>query len=624
MKNMLWWTLISGSLLMVLAMAASRFLGGKIANPIVNMTHAANKIAQGDLNQEINISSRDEVGELAETFRNMQLALKDHIENLDKKVAERTMDLSKAMKVAEEANEAKSEFIANMSHELRTPLNGIIGFAELIMASDSLAKHHDYSELIIAESEALLTLINEILDHAKIEAGKLTLEKIPFDVQLVMQVIISGMALRAREKGLNFELHIAPDVPRYMMGDPNRLRQILVNLIGNALKFTEEGSISVNITLVEKGKHTAKLRLSVADTGVGIPEDKLKTIFDSFSQADTSTTRKYGGTGLGTTISKRLVELMNGDIGVSSRVGKGSTFWFTAVFELSGEEMDEEMLGEMGFDEEDNHKNLTGHILITEDYPTNREIVKNYLAAAGYSFDIAGNGKEALDLTCQKKFDLILMDVQMPVMDGLEATRRIRAGKSSNAAVPILATTANAYEQDEERCLNAGMDEVLTKPLRKKAFLKTVSKWIAHEKSRTEQEENMPVQQAESVNGSTAVAEPLEAADAIPIDIDVFQADTGIDKQVAFQIIDVFLNDTKEQLSSLKKYLENRENEMLEREAHSIKGGAANIRALHLQKAALLLEEAAKKENPMEARALIPEVEAEYRRLAAYIQKMSS
>jgi CheY-like chemotaxis protein/HPt (histidine-containing phosphotransfer) domain-containing protein len=349
---------------------------------------------------------------------------------------------------------------------------------------------------------------------------------------------------------------------------------------------------------------------------VGIPPEKQKAIFESFTQGDTSTTRKYGGTGLGTTISKRLVELMHGEIGLSSEVGKGSTFWFTALLENCHEGIPEETMGETESANDQEPRKQTGHILVAEDYATNQEIVKSHLLSAGYTFDLAVNGKEALEMTRRKKFDLILMDVQMPVMDGHEATRRIRTEDTPNARVPIIATTANAYKQDIERCLEAGMDDVVTKPLRRKAFLNIVAKWLS---MREEQQLQVWEETQDLSTGPKS-----ETAESSPLNFDDFLENMGIEKQVAFQIIDVFLDDTKEQLSSLMEHIEKQDQGTLKREVHSIKGGAANIRAMSMQLIAQNIEKTIEEGNLEEARKLVPKLEEEYRRIVSYIQTLKS
>lgn len=580
--DMLRWTLISGLVLMCIVLAAGLLLGAKIANPIIHMSEIAKKIAKGEMNQRIEATTNDEVGELAKNLKEMQSSLKNHIQNLDKLVANRTTDLQKAMKIAEHASQAKSDFIANMSHELRTPLNGIIGFAELTLATDSNEKHREYSDHIIAESEALLTLINEILDHAKIEAGKLTLDNVPFDIEQMLEQVISGMALRAHKKGLTFKLKLDDDIPRKLVGDPNRLRQVLVNLIGNALKFTEEGSVHLNVSLQENLPIGPKLHFAVQDTGIGISVDDQKTIFDSFSQADNSSSRQFGGTGLGTTIAKKLVELMQGEIGLTSQPGVGSTFWFTTQLRNCPEDLQATISQNISHNLDTQTFTGEGHILIVEDYPTNQEIAKNHLQSAGYTFNLACNGQEALDLTSKEQFDLILMDVQMPKMDGHEATRRIRAEGGENATIPIFATTANAYQEDKDKCLASGMDEVITKPLRKEILLKTINKWVKKKSSTAALDSHSSLQ----LKNEGKSLEP-----ELPIlNFDEFLLELSIDRQTASQIVQIFINDTEKQLPQISKLLATQEFETAEREIHSIKGGASSIRANALHRKVQQLE----------------------------------
>lgn len=611
LADMLQWTLISGLVLMVIVLAAGLLLGTKIANPIIHMTEITKKISKGDLDQKIEVTSQDEVGKLSENLREMQSALKNHIQNLDKMVADRTIDLQEAMKFAEQASQAKSDFMANMSHEFRTPLNGIIGFAELILSTDSSWKHNEYSELIISESEALLTLISEILDHAKIEAGKLTIEKIPFEIEQMLDQVVSGMVLRAREKGITFNLHLDEEIPDKLVGDPHRLRQILVNIIGNAIKFTEKGSIDVNISLLEKLPVGPKLHFSIQDTGVGISHEDQKTIFESFTQADNSSSRKFGGTGLGTTIAKKLVDLMEGEIGLESTLGQGTTFWFTIQLENCPEELFHSIeTGKLHFDS-DLEKVSGGHILIAEDYPTNQEIVKSHLTNAGYSYDLATNGQEAIELTHRKNFDLILMDVQMPIIDGHEATRRIRAEGTQNATIPILATTANAYKQDHDRCIDAGMDEVITKPFRKTKLLGTIARWL-HKKGPT------PRFDITRENDTTMVS----AKPGLPIlNYEDFLQEMEIKETTAHQIIDIFIQDSEKQLALMERSLESGNLEILEQELHCMKGGAANIRALALQAKALQLEILAQKGNQEKLGRLFPSLSEEFEKLKIHFQE---
>ena len=462
----------------ILMIVIGIFTARWIVSPIeelnaVSKNLSLHQFSEVDLEKISSVNRQDEVGELSRSFLKMARDLKLFFENLEAKVKERTAQLEESRIQAESANRAKSLFLANMSHEIRTPMNGILGSLQLI-SSDSYSKEdQEYLDAIQISAENLLVIINDILDFSKIEANKVELEKIPIKVHQIIKETISIVHFNSDKKGLyikykNEDLRL----PEIMEGDPVRLRQIFLNLLSNAVKFTSVGGITVShsIIQIENGRYT--IEFIVEDTGIGIEKGKIAGLFDSFSQGDPSTTRKYGGTGLGLAITKKLVKMMDGDIRVESDIGVGSRFIFTIKAQIIRNYIEQEKTKAI-------YSALPAdlRVLVAEDNELNQKIVSALLKKINVHADVAFNGVEVLELLKEKKYDIILMDIEMPEMDGIEATVRIKSN-ANYKSIFVVALTAHALTGERERILNHGFDDYLTKPIHLKDLRDLFSKWV--------------------------------------------------------------------------------------------------------------------------------------------------
>jgi signal transduction histidine kinase len=460
--------------------------------PLAVLQEGTRRISRGDFESRVGIDSGDEFEELARSFNAMADRLGNQFRELTESNTRLKREIADRMQ-AEEASRAKSQFLANMSHEIRTPMNGILGMSDLLSGTALTPVQRRYNDIVRRSGESLLCIINDILDFSRIEAGKLALDAIPFDPRQAVEDLCELLAERARAKGLELIRHVAPEVPPRVVGDPNRLRQILLNLLGNAVKFTERGEVVLRVDLARREEGAVWLRFSVRDTGIGISPEAQGRIFQSFSQADGSTTRKYGGTGLGLAISRQLAVLMGGEIELDSEPGKGSEFRFharfltapgatlhdadVAVTESPGPVMEPQPPADGGTGATEPADLLEASILLVEDNPVNQEVARSMLGILGIRPDLAANGNEALEALARKRYDLVLMDCQMPGMDGYEATKILRETET-NARTPVVALTANAMAGDSKQCLAAGMDDYLGKPFTLRQLRDVLKRWI--------------------------------------------------------------------------------------------------------------------------------------------------
>ncbi|MEI8011537.1 MAG: CHASE domain-containing protein [Candidatus Omnitrophota bacterium] len=509
--------------------------------------------------------------------------------------------LEAANKKSEEASRLKSQFVATVSHEMRTPLNGIIGFAELIESLRDPARIKDMARTIICQSEILLALINDILDRAKIEAGKLLLNWEAVDIRELVGRLSQSFAPRLTATEVALVVTMADDVPHFFMTDPLRLGQVITNLVSNAIKFTQQGTVNLKVEKVSHDGGGVVLRFSVIDTGVGIPADKQHLIFERFAQVDGDLSRRFGGAGLGVSIAKGLVELMGGEIAFESREGVGTTFWFTLAVEpveAPPISVEKPVIAAAAPDDR-------GRVLVAEDYLPNQEVVRMHLEGSGYDVTVVGDGKAALEVCGQEEFQFILMDIQMPGMDGYEATGKLRERGGWLKEVPILGFTANADNKTLEECLAIGMNGVIVKPVRKESFLAEIRQWFHLRRPQVPE---------------GAAAPRLSGAQDGIMDYDGAIKEFGGKEKLLHEVVQRFLCQAKQQAVTMEAALNMKDAAAIGREAHKIKGAAANLTAMRLSVKAKDLEEKGKGNDLSGMAVLLIEFRKELEELEKYVK----
>ena len=557
---------------LALSLLTAFWISRWICRPLSDLAESAKAITRGEWRAPLVLKRDDEVGELSRSFALMSKQLSEAFSGLEEKVRSRTVELeqknrelteAKAVserlaEEAEAASRAKSAFLASMSHEIRTPMNAVLGLSDLVLATPLSEEQREYLTLVQTSAESLLGILDDILDLAKIEAGKMSLENRPFRLRPVVEQVRALMRPRAEKKGVALGASVAPELADAFTGDPLRVRQILMNLVGNAVKFTSEGSVRIDVTRAGEDEEQAQVVFAVGDTGPGIPQSKLHLLFDDFTQLDDSSTRKHGGTGLGLAISRSLARLMGGDITVESEVGKGSVFRFSLPLLRCSEEIGEQMEAH-----DAGSSAMKGHVLLAEDNAVNTKMTVAMLKKTGLSVRHASNGLEAVEMWRNEPFDLILMDCEMPVMDGFEATRTIRSEERDGTSIPILALTAYAMKGDRERCLEAGMTEYISKPLRSRRLYSLLARYLESDASSLaaesgEQSAPVSADQEERARWERGLGELLLSLDG--------------DREALAEMEEAFFSEVPELRGSLRSALEMGDCPAAARALHKLKG----------------------------------------------------
>lgn len=588
---------------LVLSAGTAIWIAGSVTRPVLQLAQDAHRVAQGDYTATSNPepTRADEIGQLSRSFKKMTAGLAEREELAAKKAAaERTAIEAQA------ANTAKREFLAMISHEIRTPMNGIIGMTEQMLGGQLTTPQREQLELVKDSADSLLRLLNDLLDFSKIEAGKLELEQTSFGLRETLDAAVRILAPRAAARNLELALRVQPDVPDGLIGDPHRLRQIVLNLVGNALKFTERGKIAVRVESAGSADGGALVRFAVADTGVGIPPQARERIFRAFEQADVSTTRQYGGTGLGLAITSRLVSLMGGKLEVESEVGRGSTFFFTARFGVQAG-----VAASAAPAPEPVSRQRPLRILLAEDNLVNQRVAVAALESWGHRVAIVGDGAEAVEAVSREPFDLVLLDSQMPRLNGFEAIAEIRRReRNSSRRVPVIALTANVMPGFRDECLAAGMDAYVAKPIRREELLAAMAAAVP----------------GLLAGAAAPIKENAPESASAAFDAAALLAGAGGDQGLMREMIELGCNsDAPRLLAELAAALEAGDPSAIERAAHGLKGLTGEFHAPAAKAAARALEEAASARQPLAVlRESAAVFEREFQRLTAALEKTRS